>query len=125
MKLSLYKNPTILEKDHTAFKIIFLISCFTIFGNFLPFFHPWIRIHILNEDPDIGEKFNMDGSIIVVQENQNTREDNEEDSEEDGEGFLLDRNVVDAFLPDLTLAFSSLLGKVRAVVKFFRDTYSE
>ena len=69
----------------------------------------------------------------MIQENLHSGEDSEEDNDEDneeedeevGEGFVLDRNVADAVLPDLTEAFSSLLGKVRAVVKFFRDIFSE
>ena len=51
----------------------------------------------------------------------------EDDMEEDleiefSEGFLLDRDVEDSILPDLTEEYGTLLQKVRAVVKFFRSS---
>jgi hypothetical protein len=70
-------------------------------------------------------------SLLFVQEkeNENSKADSEEqDSEEeeeiDGdEGFVLDRNVVDAVFPDLTDDFGPPLQKVRDVVKFFREIF--
>lgn len=65
--------------------------------------------------------------MTFVQGTQNSEvvgDSEEEDSEDDSEiseGFLLENDVTDAVLPDLTEEFSSLLGKVRAVVKFFRE----
>jgi hypothetical protein len=58
-----------------------------------------------------------------VQEKQISDEvSEEEDLEmEYGEGFLLEKNVEDAFFPDLTDDFGPLIEKVRAVVKFFRE----
>jgi hypothetical protein len=65
--------------------------------------------------------------MTFVQGTQNSEvvgDSEEEDSEDDSEiseGFVLESGVPDAVLPDLTEEFSSLLGKVRAVVKFFRE----
>jgi hypothetical protein len=68
---------------------------------------------------------------VQEKENENSKADSEEeDSEEeeeeetDGdEGFVLDRNVVDAVFPDLTDDFGPPLQKVRDVVKFFREIF--
>jgi hypothetical protein len=47
-------------------------------------------------------------------------EDNEGADEEE-EGFVLDRNVPDAVLPDMSEDFRRIIQKVRNVAKFFRD----
>jgi hypothetical protein len=52
--------------------------------------------------------------------------DIEEDTEVDleaeyEEGFVLEENVIDAVLPDMTESYSFMLQKVREVVKFFRN----
>ncbi len=39
---------------------------------------------------------------------------------EANKNFVLERNPVDAVLPDLTSTYKSLIDTVRAVVKFFR-----
>jgi hypothetical protein len=53
-------------------------------------------------------------------------DDEEEDAlQEEEEGFVLDRNVPDAVLPDLAQDFSSIIQKVRNVVKFFRNIFTE
>jgi hypothetical protein len=39
---------------------------------------------------------------------------------EAAESFMLEKNPVDAVLPDLTSTYKSLIDAVRAVVKFFR-----
>jgi hypothetical protein len=45
--------------------------------------------------------------------------EDDEEAEAD-ENFVLERNPVDAVLPDLTSTYKSLIDTVRAVVKFFR-----
>jgi hypothetical protein len=65
-----------------------------------------------------------ENSEVRSEEENSEEEDSEEDLEmEYGEGFLLDRNVVDAVFPDMTDDFGPPLQKVRAVVKFFREIF--
>jgi hypothetical protein len=42
-------------------------------------------------------------------------------ADEEEEGFVLDRNVPDAVLPDMSEDFRRIIQKVRNVAKFFRD----
>jgi hypothetical protein len=42
-------------------------------------------------------------------------------ADEEEEGFILDRNVPDAVLPDMSEDFRRIIQKVRNVAKFFRD----
>ncbi len=63
---------------------------------------------------------------MVCPEETGEDDDEEEDAlQEEEEGFVLDRNVPDAVLPDLTQDFSSIIQKVRNVVKFFRNIFTE
>jgi len=45
--------------------------------------------------------------------------DDDEESQHD-ENFILEKNLVDAVLPNLTSTYKSLIDTVRAVVKLFR-----
>lgn len=47
-------------------------------------------------------------------------DEEEEDVLEETEGFILEENVTDEVLPDLTEEYEPLLQKVRKIVKFFR-----
>jgi hypothetical protein len=49
------------------------------------------------------------------------KEDEEDPDAECDEGFVLETNVTDAILPDMSDSFSTMLQKVRDVVKFFRN----
>jgi hypothetical protein len=49
------------------------------------------------------------------------KEDEEDPDAECDEGFVLETNVTDAILPDMSESFSTMLQKVRDVVKFFRN----
>jgi hypothetical protein len=42
-------------------------------------------------------------------------------ADKEEEGFVLDRNVPDAVLPDMSEDFRRIIQKVRNVAKFFRD----
>ncbi len=62
---------------------------------------------------------------LVCPEETGEDNDEEEDALQEEEGFVLDRNVPDAVLPDLTQDFGSIIQKVRNVVKFFRNIFTE